>query len=184
MFFWHNRITGENDVTVDVSAKFMPVPYFGRLIPAPYSGSEPPFLPEICLDGGERLVPRNLEVSDEVPEIRERKIRCRQRFHFCRCAEYEPAADFYADALLICRCDGLRYEFRFSGTPPEKSRLAFPFFLPPDPALALEIRFDGVEAEWCSSVGGASVYGPSTQRKTAFVSFGSFIGYDVRWKHV
>lgn len=184
MFFWHNRITGENDVTVDVSTKFMPVPYFGRLIPAPYSGSEPPFLPELCLDGGERLVPRNLEVSDEVPEIREREIRCRQRFHFCRCAEYEPAADFYADALLICRCDGLRYEFCFSGTPPEKSRLAFPFFLPPDPALALEIRFDGVEAEWCSSVGGASVYGPSTQRKTAFVSFGSFIGYDVRWKHV
>lgn len=184
MFFWHNRITGENDVTVDVSTKFMPVPYFGRMIPAPYSGTEPPFLPEIHLDGGERLVPRNLEVSGQAPEIREKEIRCRQRFHFCRCAEYEPAADCCADVLLSCRCDGLRYEFRFSGTPPEKSRLAFPFFLPQDPALALEIRFDGGVEEWCSSAGGASVYGPLTQRKTAFVSFRSFIGYDVRWSHV
>ena len=30
---WHNRITGENDVEVDVSAKFMPLPYFGFCAP-------------------------------------------------------------------------------------------------------------------------------------------------------
>lgn len=184
MFFWHNRITGENDVTVDVSAKFMPLPYFGRKVPAPYSGPGLPFLPVLHLNGGERLVPRNLTVPEAEPEMREGEIRCRQRFRFCRHAEYEPATDFFADAVLDCRCDGLKYEFFFHGTPPEMSRLSFTFFQPSDPDIELETVFGRTEIEWCSLSGGASVYGPAAVAKTAFATPCPSICYEVRWKRV
>ncbi len=184
MFFWHNRITGENDVTVDVSAKFMPVPYFGRKIPAPYSGPEIPFLPIIQLVDGEELVPRNLIVGEEAPEVSAEEIRCRQRFHFCRRAEYEAATEFVADALLICRCDGVKYKFVFSGTPPEGSRLAFNFFRPSDPAVVQEVAFGLPDAVWRFSSGGASVYGAFTGSETLIASHCSIISYTIRWSHV
>lgn len=184
MFFWHNRITGENDVTVDVSTKFMPLPYFGHKIPAPYSGPEIPFLPVIHLAGGEELVPRNLIVSETPPEVSEEEIRCRQKFHFCRRAEYEPATELLADVLLICRCDGVKYEIRFSGDPPEGSRQIFSFFCPSDPSVVEEIAFDVPDIKWSFSAGGASVYGPVAWRNAASVNHCSFISYWVRWSHV
>ena len=184
MFFWHNRITGENDVTVDVSAKFMPLPYFGRMIPAPYSGPEIPFLPVLLLRGGEELVPRNLFVSESLPEGTEKELRCCQRFHFCRRAEYEPVVEFVADGILSCRCDELRYEFVFSGSPPEGSCLAFTFFRPSDPTLIQEIEFGVANVKWCFFSGGASVYGPMTEAERAIVSHCSSICYVMRWRHV
>ena len=184
MFFWHNRITGENDVTVDVSSKFLPVPYFGRKIPAPYSGPELPFLPVLQLKEGGGLMPRNLVVSETTPEVSEGEIRCRQKFHFCRRAEYEPAVDFTADALLVCHCDAVRYEFVFSGTAPEGSSLAFTFFRPADPAVVQEIVFGIPEVTWRFSSGGASVYGPFTEAQTALAALCHSVSYEVRWSHV
>ncbi len=184
MFFWHNRITGETDVSVDVSAKFLPLPYFGRKMPAPYSGPEIPFLPVLHLSGGEQLVPRNLEVVSEEPECREGEISCRQRFHFCRRGEYEPAVGVYGDAVLKCRCDGLSYEFHFHGDPPEGCRLGITFFQVTDPSVEVEISFGRGENCWVFSRGGASIYGPWTEARSALFSFRPEIRYQMRWRHV
>ena len=129
-------------------------------------------------------MPRNLIVSETPPEVSEEEIRCRQKFHFCRRAEYEPATELLADVLLICRCDGVKYEIRFSGDPPEGSRMIFSFFCPSDPSVVEEIAFDVPDVKWSFSAGGASVYGPVAWRNAASVNHCSFISYWVRWSHV
>ena len=118
MFFWHNRITGENDVTVDVSAKFMPVPYFGHRFPAPYSGPVVPFLPIIRLSDGNILVPRNIDTNFTV------KQNCViRRFDFCRPAEYVPEYEISFDAAISCYSDKLKFKFVFINDLPEGSKL-------------------------------------------------------------
>ena len=118
MFFWHNRITGENDVEVDVSAKFMPLPYFGFALPAPYAGPSVPFLPMLCLPGETRLVPRNFD-----PAFHIEGNTVTQFFDFCRPREYRAVTAYRFQSCIRCFPERLEFSFRFEGEAPEGAEL-------------------------------------------------------------
>ncbi len=148
MYFWHNRITGENDVEVDVSAKFLPVPYFGRRAAAPYSAPLTPYLPMVRLANGELLVPRNLEEVEETGEFT-----FRQRFHYCRAAEYTPAIDLELAAEEAFSPETMRFVFRFKGVWPKGAAGEICGFLPE------EVRWNLAASP---EERPASIYGPAT----------------------
>ena len=118
MFFWHNRITGENDVEVDVSAKFLPVPCFGFALPAPYAGPVIPFLPMLCLPDGTSLVPRNLDPAFQVDGNS-----VTQFFDFCRPKEYRAVTAYRFRSRIRCFPERLEFSFRFEGAAPEGAEL-------------------------------------------------------------
>jgi len=122
MFFWHNRITGENDVSVDVSHKFMPMPYFGHLLGAPYSGPEVVFLPMLDISG-ERLTPRNFAPGPTDVKITPAGVTATQLFEFTRLAQYQPLKDFNVSATLTARPDGMVYQYQFGGELPAGAKI-------------------------------------------------------------
>ena len=123
MFFWHNRITGENDVNVDVSAKFMPIPYFGYNFPAPYAGPVIPFLPLLRLADDTLLIPRNLD-SDFC--VRDNCVS--RRFDFCKTAEYTSVCDLSFIGSISCHSESIDFKFDFSGKIPEDAKLEIYLF--------------------------------------------------------
>ena len=123
MFFWHNRITGENDVTADVSAKFMPLPYFGYNFPSPYAGPEIPFLPMMRFADGTLLVPRNLDTAFSVSENS-----VSRKFVFCKRAEYTAVCETEYLAKTSCYPDKIDFCFEFSGKIPESAHLEIYLF--------------------------------------------------------
>ena len=127
MYFWHNRITGENDVEVDVSAKFLPIPYFGRRMPAPYSGGVIGWIPQLELANGTLLVPRNLDPECVMSESGG-AVRAGQHFQFCRVAQYEAASELEFRSSLELRPGKLAYRFTFSGEAPSEAKLVVRFF--------------------------------------------------------
>lgn len=181
MYFWHNRITGENDVEVDVSTKFMPLPYFGHKIPTPYSGPEIPFLPMLKTPGG-LLIPRNLEESN-APEIRENAVSVRQAFRFCRRNEYTPANELRMHVSLCCGTDSLHYEFEFEGTFPDASELVIYSFGTADEQIELTDHAQPVPRTGSTETG-RSVYGPCIEPRTLHFSPCPRITYTRRWRHV
>lgn len=126
MFFWHNRLTGENDVYVDVSHKFMPMPYFGRLLPAPYSGPEVVFLPMLDI-AGERLTPRNFAPGPTGVAITPGSVTATQLFEFTPLAQYQALSDFNVSAQLTARADGIFYQYRFGGKIPADAKIVVYF---------------------------------------------------------
>ncbi len=174
MFFWHNRITGENDVEVDVSAKFMPLPYFGRKMPAPYSGPEIPFLPMVeTVDG--LLIPRNLNPEIPHAEVLPDGVTGEQRFRFCRVAAYEPVVETEMIARVHAAAESIRYEFSFVGELPENNLVIY-FF-------GGEVEFQEVTPQWEKRTAGASIYGPRTYARVAVIKPCKDFSYTLRWSN-
>lgn len=173
MFFWHNRITGENDVTVDVSAKFMPVPYFGHQFPAPYSGPEVPFLPMLRLQDGSLLVPRNIDTDLRVSG----NSICR-RFDFCPIAGYEPVADLFFDGEINCSAQYIKFSFVFSGNLPDGSRLEIYLFAGAD-GQQFQTDIKCKEFYEDSFTAGPSIYGSKTHGKRLIFNSAEPIEYTV-----
>ena len=157
MFFWHNRITGENDVEVDVSAKFMPIPYFGHRLPAPYSGPIIPFLPIMYPGDGSLLVPRNLD-----PAFSLDKNSVVRRFAYCKPGEYlaRSAVDFLS--RITCCPGKLEFTFDFSGDMPAGSELRI-HLGDPAPGLKRQVRFSEAPVREFDTVLPPSVYSAETR---------------------
>lgn len=185
MFFWHNRITGENDVEVDVSAKFMPLPYFGRKIPAPYAGPQLPFLPMLRTAAGVLLVPRNLDETGPQAVEEPGAVRCRTEYAFCPVREYRPAVELAFSATLVCRPAELEWEFRFRGSWPEESSVELHLFEPlPECAIRVECELCGADARWSTKECAPSIYGPATLARVARVAPCDTLSLHVRYCHV
>lgn len=185
MFFWHNRLTGENDVEVDVSAKFMPLPCFGRKVPAPYAGPQLPFLPMLRTAAGILLVPRNLD--EEQPRVVEESgaVRGTTEYFFCPMGEYRPAIGLAFAATLVCRPAELEWEFRFRGDWPEGSSAELHFFEPaPDCGVCAEYEIRGAEPRWSMEECAPSIYGPATLARVARIARCNILSVHVRYRHV
>ncbi len=182
MFFWHNRITGENDVEVDVSAKFMPLPYFGKEIPAPYAGPVIPFLPMILLRDGTLLTPRNLHPGPR-PEIGEKTVRIRQEFHYCRAREYQPRIRLVLESILTAEAGALCYEFHFTGEWPEDAKARIAVFHPANPERNIVCNWSGTPVERSVIEAGPSIYRAVTEADAATFGPCSAISMEVRWDH-
>ena len=161
MFFWHNRITGETNVEVDVSAKFQSLPYFGKKVPSPYSGPELPFLPMLENAGGELRIPRGLKADawSVVPGNDEAVFR--RVFHYCRPAAYEPVGDISAEVTLICRPGKITLSAEFTGKAPVGFRPVIFVFEPADASLESRIHCDDASFENCRCA--PSIYGRFTE---------------------
>ena len=185
MFFWHNRITGENDVEVDVSAKFMPLPYFGRKIPAPYAGPQLPFLPMLRTAAGILLVPRNLGETGSKVVAEPGAVRGETEYFFCPMREYRPAVELAFSATLVCRPAELEWEFRFRGEWPEGSSAELCFFEPlPECGIRMECEFRGAEPRWSTEECAPSIYGPVTLARVARIARCNILSVHVRYRHV
>ena len=173
MFFWHNRITGENDVFVDVSAKFMPLPYFGRRFPAPYSGPEIPFLPMLKLSDGTLLVSRNTDPDYTIENNTVRRV-----FEFCPAAEYLPCCGLKFSSSIECRAKEIIFDFDFSGAVPEDSELLIHLFYGINRFNAVFNRTpDDVREKVCA----ASIYGKSTAAECFVFKSAERISYTLSW---
>ena len=173
MFFWHNRITGENDVTVDVSAKFMPIPYFGRRFPAPYSGPEIPFLPMLRLADGTLLVPRNLDTDFSVGNNFVKRT-----FNFCLPGKYLPEVNLSFDCTIECGAKQIAFDFDFNGAMPENSVLLLHLFYGETRFSALFNREPDSKADCeCAS----SIYGAVTRAEKYVFKSANKIGYVLTW---
>ena len=157
MFFWHNRITGENDVEVDVSAKFMPIPYFGHKLPAPYAGSVIPFLPMLYLSDSSRLVPRNLD-----PDFSVEGNAVLRRFDYCRPKEYTAVGTLHFDCRILCRPGGVDFSFIFEGAAPEGAELRI-CFCTPARGLKRRIKFSRTPLREFDAALSPSIYGKETR---------------------
>lgn len=185
MFFWHNRITGENDVEVDVSAKFMPLPYFGRKVPAPYAGPQLPFLPMLRTAAGMLLEPRNLGEEGARVVAESDAVRGETEYFFCRMREYRPAVELAFSATLVCRPAELEWEFRFRGNWPEGSSAELHLFEPlPECGIRVECELRGAEARWNTEECAPSIYGPATLARVARVAPCRELSLHVRYRHV
>lgn len=185
MFFWHNRITGENDVEVDVSAKFMPLPYFGRKVPAPYAGPQLPFLPMLRTAAGILLIPRNLGEKEPRVVGESGAFRNETEYFFCRMREYRPAVELAFSATLVCRPAELEWEFRFRGEWPEGSSAELHLFEPlPECGIRVECELRGAEARWNTEECAPSIYGPATLARVARVAPCRELSLHVRYRHV
>ena len=171
MFFWHNRITKENDVCVDVSAKFMPIPYFGHNCPAPYSGSVVPFLPQIKFSDGKMLVPRNLDCRFSLAD----NTVCR-RFDYCYPEQYEQVSELFFDSKIICSPSKIDFVFNFSEKTPKDAELQIHIFSGTNNS---EVEFKTAPARVEEVTLSASIYGSSTQAKRFVFSEVSSIEYSV-----
>ena len=185
MFFWHNRITGENDVEVDVSAKFMPLPYFGRKVPAPYAGPQLPFLPMLRTAAGMLLEPRNLGEEGARVVAESDAVRGETEYFFCRVREYRPAVGLAFSATLTCRPAELEWEFRFRGEWPEGSSAELHLFEPsPECGVCAEYEFRGAKPRWSTEECAPSIYGPATLARVARVAPCRELSLHVRYRHV
>lgn len=170
MFFWHNRLTGENDCYVDVSHKFMPMPYFGRLLPAPYSGPEVVFLPMLDISG-KRLTPRNFAPGPTGVATTPESVTATQLFEFTPLAQYQSLSDFNVSAQLTARADGIFYQYRFGGKIPADAKIVvyFPIGRGEVAAAGQQARVNLGNTEitvsascpvvWQTVNGGKSIYG-------------------------
>jgi len=149
MCLWHNRITGENDVSVDMSPKFMPIPYFGKSLPAPYEDYRVPFLPLLRNTNG-LLVPRNLHPIPVEVQNKNGMLKTRQHFHYCRPKEFEAASAIELDAELFLNPNGLEYRFSLSGKVSENQELVI-YFYHGDSAVEISMN------ELCFSVNSALI---------------------------
>lgn len=194
MYLWHNRITGENDVYVDMSAKFMPLPYFGQLLPAPYAGPVLPFLPLLETPDG-LLIPRNLEPRPIKITQEHGGLTVIQDFTYCRAREFEPCGNRRLTAILTCRPDGIDYAFELSGDSPAEAIVALHFCHGngrPEASgsratvtgngYIIDLRFDGVEPEWRQETGAPSIYGATTPMLVARMRPQTQFGYAFNWK--
>lgn len=158
MFFWHNRITQENDVEVDVSIKFMPLPYFGHLLPTPYTGVVIPFLPILQAENGNRLVPRNLD-----PQFSLRGNTVEQVFHYCRPKEYSQACDLCFRSRMVCHPGRLEFSFDFEGRPPEDSEIRIHLCEPTVRSLKRVVQFSRPPIREIDTLLAPSVYQSETK---------------------
>lgn len=113
MYLWHNRITGENDVSVDMSPKFTPVPYFGKWLPAPYGDPRIPFLPLLKGADDELFIPRNLNPELRIDVNHDAEFVCESRFAYCGVARFEPEIPLELKVRLSATSNGLAYDFAF-----------------------------------------------------------------------
>jgi hypothetical protein len=195
MYLWHNRITGENDVSVDMSPKFMPIPYFGKQLSAPYADPHIPFLP-LLEHEGELLVPRNLDTASQKIETTADGVICQQRFAYCKATEFEPASPVELTAELAVTPDSLSYQIAFRTTDDGAIPAQVCFYHPEgsvetagDTArivtdnLTLSYRFKGVDIIWRKGSFGPSIYGPRTNaiRACFDVSDGTKARYEFKW---
>ncbi len=179
MFFWHNRITGENDVDVDVSAKFMPLPYFGHKIPAPYAGPTIPFLPMLVQKNGERLVPRNLNPEYELSPDGTFEA----EFAYCRPAEYTKAAEVTLNIKLVCTANGIDFDFAFSGKWDEGTFARVYLFECVDSNIKVTYNFSGADFKWGKAEAEPSIYAPVSKAQTVEFEQVNKISYKMRWFH-
>lgn len=116
MYLWHNRITGENDVSVDMSAKFMPLPYFGYLLPAPYSTQKYPFLPVLRLNK-EFLYPKN--VMPDAPRVKQNSDSCivEYEFGYCGNMDFNIRSGLRLKAVVEYKCSGIDFLFTLPEVP-------------------------------------------------------------------
>ncbi|MBR0458796.1 MAG: hypothetical protein IJJ26_06140 [Victivallales bacterium] len=163
MFFWHNRITGENDVEVDVSSKFMPMPYIGHKCPAPYSGAVLPFLPMLRLSNGKLLVPRNLSPME---------------FRFCNEAEYTPVCDTVMRLRWLPGPAKLGCQAQFTGGFPEGCNIVIHFF---DTDASLRASIHCLAQKLVPFEAGPSIYGPRTTGKLALLEPTDSLSYEVNY---
>ncbi len=198
MFLWHNRITGENDTYVDMTAKFMPLPYFGRELPAPYATEAYPFLPRLLVNG-ETLFAKN--VFDHAVETVEEASDCiavRQRYGYCRHTSFENVDGLILEAETRYTAAGIAFTFTIPLMPPNaQPQLSFYGGLGKmerkgnevtvkNPAFAVRVLFDTPLPFTCArKAGEPSCYGPET--RPVVVSFApnvdSFrLSCSVSWK--
>ena len=175
MFFWHNRITGENDVTVDVSAKFMPVPFFGYRFPAPYSGPVIPFLPMLRLQDGSLLIPRNLDTDLMVSGNS-----VKRRFDFCPVAGYEPVGELFFSGEINCGSEYIKFSFDFSGNLPEGARFEIYIFSGAD-GKCFQTEVNPKEFYEESFISTPSIYGSQTQGKRLIFNSTAPIEYTINF---
>jgi hypothetical protein len=196
MFLWHNRITGENDVSVDMSPKFMPIPYFGKTLPAPYAAPEIPFLPLLLDSKKELLVPRNLGLAIQV-DVKDNLIRCIQRFAYCRAAQFEKASPLELVSKLEASSKALEYSFEFVSDETDKIQAMIYFYngggelkvngnsasVEKD-ALQLKYSIEGVTAEWQEVICGPSIYSEKTSAACASFQIcgGLKMNYKFTWE--
>ena len=173
MFFWHNRITGENDVEVDVSAKFMPIPYFGFDFPAPYAGPTVPFLPMLELADGRVLIPRNLDTDLGVKDNT-----VRRKFDFCNRAEYVSACDLSFYAEMDCAADKISFKFDFVGTFPENSKMFIHIF-EREAGKSFAVSFTKAPAETDNVILTPSIYSSTTSAKRYRLEHTDSIEYSI-----
>jgi hypothetical protein len=197
MYLWHNRITGENDVSVDMSPKFMPIPYFGKQLPAPYADPHVPFLP-LLENQGDLLVPRNLDTTSLEVDTTAGGVICRQRFAYCKTVEFEPANPVELTAELAVTPHSLSYRFVFRATEGDEFPAQICFYPPVGRVetagntarvaadnLALTYRFNKVAVAWREDAFGPSIYGPATNalRACFAVSDGTQADYEFKWEN-
>ncbi len=196
MYLWHNRITRENDVSVDMSAKFMPIPYFGKLLPAPYADYHIPFLPLLC-KGEEVLVPRNLEPLDIEVLEKDGRLVSRQRFNYCKPAEFETVSPVGFVAELSIGIDGLSYNFDFSQSLPDGYIIKTYLYIGGaavksegkcasvnGAGFSLDFEVDAPEVNWRQEVQGPSIYAaqsPAIVAEISSLADNSF-SYSLGWK--
>ena len=197
MYLWHNRITGENDVSVDMSPKFMPLPYFGKMLPAPYADPRIPFLPLLITTKNELLVPRNLN-SDalKIDVTGNQTIRCKQNFAYSKPKDFEPVAPFELTSILEVSPTVLAYEFEFQLAPETDIQGCIYFYYGEGTVktmgdhakidknqICLNYEFSGNNVTWEQLSCAPSVYGAETAalRASFPITNGSKINYRMHW---
>ena len=177
MFFWHNRITGENDVEVDVSAKFMPVPYFGVSVPAPYSGPTLPFLPMLKQADGTVLVPRNLDVARSV--CGNKVI---QKFNYCFPASYQVETDCSVVSTIKCFANRLEFLFEFDRAIPQGVEALVHIFKCTDERVDMQSCFSTPPVSLAEQVCESSIYCKHTVADRFCFAGVSRIEFSLEWK--
>jgi len=176
MFYWHNRITGEDDVEVDVSAKFMPLPYVGHKIPAPYDGPTVPFLPMLLLKDGTRLIPRNLD-----PAFKLGKNSVEQLFSFCAPKSYATVIPLNCRAVTRCYANCLEFEFAFEGEFPQGAEIQIHLFKPTDSLIQPKTAFSAKPLGEADMDFEPSIYGRKSRARVVRFAPGSNLKYTFGW---
>ena len=140
---------------------FRMMPYFGKKVPAPYSGPELPVLPMLENANGELLIPRGLKADawSVVPGNNEAVFR--RVFHYCRPAAYEPVGDISTEVTLICRPGKITLSAEFTGKAPEGFFPVVFAFEPADDSLTCRIQCDNASFVKCRCA--PSIYGSFTE---------------------
>ncbi len=198
MYLWHNRITGENDVSVDMSPKFMPIPYFGKQLAAPYADSRIPFLPLLEDQDGKLLVPRNLNPEIQFDTETIGRVRCIQHFAYCYAAEFEKATSLELISTLMVTSNALEYSFELTGAIQEFPGSIYFYIGDGDADISgstacvqkkgtlFSYCFYGVDVDWSRVECGPSIYGGNT--KAICAKFPVFSGlcfnYKFSWEKI
>lgn len=179
MFFWHNRLTGECNVEVDVSAKFQSLPYFGKQIPAPYSAPELPLLPMLENSSGELLVPRGLQPDAWSVTPGNDQVEFRRLFHYCPVAAYAPAVEVTAEITLCCQPGKIGISAVFNDSSPAEFHPVIFVFEPSDDTLECRISIPDASCIKCTCP--PSIYGNSTRAKKIIAENFDPIQYNVEY---